>query len=297
MVGSSISIGFVAKILSGIYRFFLGGYIDRKYIEPLYEKSHSKHQFETGIGRSWIKIHKDLEVSFQMSTRFCKSPSKIAIRNNSKTVLEEVVLVVEAEGYFDGNFKDEYYTAEQKLVFCNVDSSPKVKNLTDIPPIDFWTLENGNVIYSYQDFSITTASMRRDGKTEAIQQKKKLFSFCQSNFLNDLFKGNWQEKSGKYYNIRYINEAKQDLGIKIYGDLNPPPKFVTMKEYLSVNIFLRKYWELSSFLNRVRCNILLQNRIISVRFWILVALGRHSEDEDGNLKFDNYSLFNKLPHF
>ena len=103
--------------------------------------------------------------------------------------------------------------------------------------------------------------------------------------------------SGKYYNIRYTNEAKLDLKKKIYGDLNPLHRFVTMEEYLSVNIFLRKYWELSSFLNRVRCNLLLQDRIISVRFWILVALGRHSEDEDGNLKFDNYTLFDKLPHF
>ena len=296
MVGSSIGIGFVPKILSGIYRFFLGGYIDRKYIKPLYEKSHSKHQLETGIGRSWIEIHKDLEVSFQMSTRFCKSPSKIAIRNNSKTVMEEIVLLIEAEGYFDGNFKDQYYTVEQRLVFSNVGYSPKVKSLADIPPIDFWTLENGNVIFSYQDFSISIVSIHRDGKTETIQQKKKLFSFCKSNFLDDLFKGNWQEKSGKYYNIGYINDAKRDLGMKIYCDLNPSPKFVTMEEYLSVNIFIRKYWELSSFLNRVRCNILLQNRIISARFWILVALGRYSEDEDGNLKFDNYSLFNKLPH-
>ena len=262
---------------------------------PLYKRAHAEYQFRTSIERSWIEIYEDIEVSFQMSTRFCESPSKVAIRNNSEIVLEEIVLQVEAEGYFNGNFKDEYYTAQQRLGFFNVDSNPKVKSLSDIPPIDFWTLENGNVIFSYQDFSISIISLYRDGKAKTIQRKKKLLPFFKSNYLDDLFKGHWQEKSGRYYNIEYINKAKLDLKMKIYSDLNPPPKLVAMKEYLQINMFLRKYWELSSYLNKIRCYLLLQDSLVSAHFWILVALGRHSEGQDGRLKFDSYSLL-KLPH-
>lgn len=285
------SIRLIPKGIGLIYQFFLGKYIDKKYIIPMYTKAHSEYQFRTSVGQYWIRIYQELEISFQMSTRFCESSSKIAIRSNSDRILEEIVLLVEAAGYFDGNFKDEYYTAQQMLVFHNVGFSPKIKSLPDIPPIDFWTLENGNVIFSYQDFSICIVSISQDGKSETIQHKEKMLYLYKSNYLDDLYKGNWQEKSGKYYNIEYINKAKLNLKMKIYGDLNPPPKLVTMEEYLQVNIFLRKYWEVSSFFNRIRCYLLLQDKIISVRFWILVALGRHSEDQDGHLKFDNYSFF------
>jgi hypothetical protein len=141
-----------------------------------------------------------------MSTRFCNVPSKIAIKNNSEAILDEIVLLIEAEGYFDGNFKDEYYTAQQTLVFHNVSSSPMIKCLPDIPPIDFWTLENGNVIFSYKDFSVCIVSISQNKTAEVLQHKRKLCSFCKSNYLDDLFKGNWQEKSGKYYNIEYIKD-------------------------------------------------------------------------------------------
>lgn len=47
--------------------------------------------------------------------------------------------------------------------------------------------------------------------------------------------------------------------------------------------------------DKIRCYLLLQDSLVSAHFWILVALGRHSEGQDGRLKFDSYSLL-KLPH-
>ena len=287
----SLIVRFIPGILSFVYQFFIGKYIERKYIITMYNKAHADYTSRIAVGQHWISIYQDLEVSFQMSTRFCENPSKIAIRNNSQTIFEEVVLLVEAEGYFDGGFKNEYYTAQQTLLFRNVGFSPTIKFLTDIPPIDFWTLDNGNVIFSYEDFSICLVSVTERGQTEIIRHKNKLFSCCKSNYLDDLSKRNWQEKAGRYYNIAYINEAKLDLSERIDSDLNPPSTLVTMEEYLKINVFLRKYWEFSRFLNNIRCYCLLQDKLISARFWILLMLGRHSEDEDGRLKFDRYSLF------
>jgi hypothetical protein len=168
MERSFLTVRFVTKIFSLIYQFFFKKFIDRKYIMLLYKRFHSKYRFRTSVGKYWIEIYQNLEISFQMSTCFCEIPSKIAIKNNSETILDKVVLLVEAEGYFDGNFKDEYYTAQQTLVFHNVSSSPKIKCLPDIPPIDFWTLENGNDIFSYHDFSVSIVSISQSKTTVVL---------------------------------------------------------------------------------------------------------------------------------
>jgi hypothetical protein len=117
MTSSFPLVRFIPNILSFVYQFFLDKYINRKYILPMYNKSHADYTSRTSIGQYWVGTYQDLELFFQMSTRFCKQPSKIAIRNSSETIFEEVVLLVKAEEYFDGNFKNEYYTAQQKLVF------------------------------------------------------------------------------------------------------------------------------------------------------------------------------------
>jgi hypothetical protein len=291
MKASFLTIKFIPKILSLVYQFFLGKYIERKYIMPMYIQADAEYKSRNSVGQHWIRTSQDLEISIQMSTRFCENPSKIAIRNNSETIFEKVVLLVEAEGYFDGCLKNEYYTAEKRLVFTNVCTSPRIKDLTDIPPIDFWILDNGNVIFSYQNLYISIVAIKKKGQSETIQHKQKILSCCQSNYLDDLLKDNWQEKAGRYYNIGYINRAKLDLKTKIWSDFNPPPRFVTSQEYSKINIFLRKYWKLSKLLNDIRCYLLLQDKLISARFWILVMLGRNSEDENGYLKFEKYYLF------
>lgn len=97
----------VQAFLRGIgllYQFFLEKYIDRKYILPIYRQADSINRQRTSLGQSWIPIYEDLEVSFQMSTRFCEEPSKIAVRSNAKTSVDEIIICVEAAGYFDGNF-------------------------------------------------------------------------------------------------------------------------------------------------------------------------------------------------
>ncbi|EDX85201.1 hypothetical protein S7335_2900 [Synechococcus sp. PCC 7335] len=268
---------------------YINKHIDQKHIMPLYEEAHAEYRRRTSLGSSWMKIHEDLEVSLEIPTRFCESTPKIAIRTHSEKVFETVELLVDAEGVFDGIQK--YNTVEERLIFRDVGFNSRCSPLSVVPPIDCWALENGNLIFSYQALSITIVSLCRDGNTEAIQQRITPILLCRSNYLDDLLKGNWQKKFGKTYNIGDINEAKEKLRRKIHSDLNPPPNWVTNEEYLQNSLILRKYWKISSFFNEVRCNLLLQNRILSARFWVLVALGRLSEDQYGRLKFDKYSLF------
>lgn len=287
MKGIFIPIRFIQPITNFLSQLFLRKYIkvfEEKYILPMYVQSHSNYKLKTYLGRYWHSISNNLEVSFQMSTRFCGEPSKIEIRNNSDKSVDKVIILVEAEGCFDGSFRNEYYTKEQELVFHNIGSSPKIKYLNDIPIIDFWVLGNGNTIFSYKDFSICNISVVESGIKKVIQNKNKIIFSCQSRYLEDLYENNWQEKNGEYFHIGYINEAKFAMKRRIWSDWNSPPIWTTKKKY---------FWKFWKTINDLHCKFLLQDKMISIRFWLLVILNRHREDSDGYLKFDQYSLFLK----
>jgi hypothetical protein len=283
----------IPKILSSYGKSIFCKYIDRKYILPMYEKAHSVYKKNISLGRSWIPVYKNLEISFQMSTRLCSEPSRIAIRNSQDDSISDVVLLVETEGYFDASFRDDNYVAQQKLTFEKVSSNPKIiKNLFDIPPLDFWWVEDdGGVIFSYQYLSITVISVTERNICQKIDKKIRITPFAQDRFLDDILKGNWREKSGRYFNVGHINQAKIDLREKIENDLKPPCNYITEVEYLKINMLLRAYWRICEKINEVRCYLLLQDKLISARFWILVMLNKHRINEHGYLEFEQYSLF------
>lgn len=291
---SSLLTRFTPKLLIPIYQFLVGKY-EEKYTSPMYDESHKKYKLKTSTGQFWFPIYGNLEVSFQMSPHFCKESSRIAIRNNSEEVLKQVTLFVETENRFDGIFKDEYDKGVQGLVFNDVGLGSQSCSI-DIPPIDCWT-DNGKVFFFYENIYVRIESVVKNENTEIIQYRNRIISFCKGQYLDDLSKGNWQEKNGKYFHIGYINDAKDHLKRKLFGDLNPPPVWLTREEeeeYSETNIVLRNYWKFcslaSGLTNSIRCYFLLQDKIISARFWILVTLKRHSEDADGRLKFDQYTL-------
>lgn len=207
----------------------------------------------------------------------CNKPSKIAIRNNS----DKIIIRVEAEEHFDGDFSNEYYPPEQIVVFYNVDSRIQKTSLDNIPRVDFWLLGNGNPITSFKNLSIYVISVVENGTDKVIQIKDKIFSTCQSCCFSDLCENNWQEKNGKYFHIGYINRSKSHLPLQMWSDWN------------SWLIQTRKENYFWYFINNIRCKFLLQDKMISIRFWILVMLNRPSEDSDGYIKFEQYSLFSK----
>lgn len=285
----------IPRIISSYCQSIFCKYIDRKYILPMYKKAHSVYRKKISFGKySWIPVYKNLEISFQLSTRLCSEPSRIAIRNSQDDSISDVVLLVEAEGYFDDSLRDSNYTAQQNLKFENVNSnSTIIRKLSDIPPLDFWWVEedDGGVIFSYQYLSITVISVTERNICQKIDKKIRITPFAQDRFLDDILKGNWREKSGRYFNVGYINQAKIDLREKIENDLKPPCTYITEVEYLKINMLLRAYWRICEKINEVRCYLLLQDKLISARFWILVMLNKHRINEHGYLEFEQYSLF------
>jgi hypothetical protein len=284
----------IPRIISSYCQSIFCKYIDRKYILPMYKKAHSVYRKKISFGKySWISVYKNLEISFQMSTRLCSEPSKIAIRNSQDDSISDVVLLVEAEGYFDDSLRDGNYTAQQNLKFENVNSnSTIIRKLSDIPPLDFWWIEDDSgVIFSYQYLSITVISVTERNICHKIDKKIRIIPFSQDRFLDDILKGNWREKSGRYFNIGSINQAKLDLKERISSDLAPSFTYLTEAEYLKINVFLRAYWKICEKINEARRYLLLQDKLISARFWILIILDQYRINEGGCIEFDQYSLY------
>jgi hypothetical protein len=206
-------------------------YINKKYVLPLYEKSDSMYKENSFLEHSWIPIYKNLEISLQMSTRFCDKPSRIAIRNSKDDSISEVILLIEAERCFDESFGDENYRVQKRLRFEKVSSNSRIIQNLDIPPLDFWWMGDNKFIFSYQDLSITVISVIEKDICQKIDKKIKNFSFAQHKFFDDVVEGNWKNISGRYYNIGYINHAKRALEERIIHDLKPSRDYIISTEY------------------------------------------------------------------
>jgi hypothetical protein len=235
----------------------------KNFILEMYRESDSFYKNENRLGTNWWSISQDLELSFQFSTRYCNEPSKVAIRNKADNSIDKVVVHIEAERWEDGFHKDECYTREQELTFNSVNSIPKVNSLHNIPKVDLWISEDGKIIRSYENLSIRLISINE----EIINRKIGIHFLTHSQLLDDLYKGNWVEKSGKYYHIGYINVAKNNLKGRIWRDFssNAP---------------------LQGFLK----SLLLQDKILSARFWLLIILKGYKIDDYGYLEFDEYKI-------
>lgn len=216
------------------------------------------------LGNIWIPIYQDLEVSFRWSTCYCKEPSKIAFRSTNNSI-KQVKLCVQAEGCFDGNFRKKYHeTLQQEFTFQEVTTGMKSEYLR-LPKIDFWALENGNVIFSFEKLSMTVVSIAGEKIDKEINLTNAL-SYAKNTFLTDDARENWGEKAGRHYHIGKINDDKYRLKKRIYADY----------EYSSV------------FLKGLRRSLWLRNEVFAVHFWLLVILQKYNFNEDGELEFEQY---------
>jgi hypothetical protein len=226
------SIWLIAKaILTGIAVNFIRKKIAdkvRRRMLPFYQRSDLWHKTQHGFNL-WIKLDNDIEVSFQISTPDDENQSQIAIRNIGKSKVEAVSINVVAEKCFDGVHRDYLYERQERVEITNLSSEMVVKQyLKNIPRVDtrvdIWFEEGtsrNRIIQSYQGLSIHLLSKKKNG----IQKKCNTIIkpiFCDSS-IDDLERGNWVARWGKFYNVRLLNQLKQDFMIKMYFSLNRWP--------------------------------------------------------------------------
>jgi hypothetical protein len=98
-----------------------------------------------------------------MSTCFCEKHSAISVVNKGSVLLDEIKIRIEVKGYFDGIFRNEYCTMEEEVTFGQLDFTArhsKIKILPNIPRIQFWQSENGELMTSFQDINLVLVNYK-----------------------------------------------------------------------------------------------------------------------------------------
>ena len=260
-----------------------------KFISPVYKQSNDKYILDTSIGQYWISIGCGLEASFQFSNNFCNTRSKIAVRNLNPSTIGKATILLETKGYFDGYCKSNLTEKQEVIDFFNLrptadsNNSPLEKDLLQIPMLEVWSLDNGNVKLAYDDLSIKLLIVEIQGLENKVEIEADVIWGVGGKLLTDICRGNYEKRGTDFCHVGLINDAKEKLRIKIYCHFNPPPIYASMIEYLKVNFATRFYWYLQERLKNFMCNILTSEIIINLIFWYQIIIGNCAIEDDGSL--------------
>ncbi|WP_418186512.1 hypothetical protein [Aliarcobacter lanthieri] len=251
MADISIPILFLGKIIE---------YFDKKFFLKYYQYSHSKY-VEHLYNSNWYNIDK-----FGFSYKICleniykndiNDNSFLMIKNNSIEKIENLTIKIVAESIF-GNYIQNIY----------IDSLlPKEKpNIFILNQIPFQELEfyKDSIFQKYNAISIHLISINYNSVNDEFKKLHPMFS----SLIND----RWDRKWDINWNLRYIEEGKEDLRKYIYcrvlnGDI-----------LFSFNI------KKQSIIKTIKYKInkfLTSKYIISSLFWILVWTNKIVINKDG----------------
>jgi hypothetical protein len=259
-----------------------------KFIAPVYNQSHGCYINLHRMGQHWMSIGCELEVSFEFSNNFCKTPSRIAIRNLNNEKIDNATILLETRGCFDGCWNNILIEKQESLEFINLQSRNSIgwclsKNLLQIPPLEIWRLENGNVKFSYDDLKVKLLKITRQGIKKDVDIEMDAIWSIGGKLLTDIHRGNWEKRGSDYYHTGLINEAKYNLTMKIYRHFNPPPVYVRMAEYLQIDLPTRVYWNCKEYVTSNFCDLLMQEKIINIIFWYRIIICQYTINDDGYL--------------
>ncbi|MGB7416066.1 MAG: hypothetical protein WA902_17820, partial [Thermosynechococcaceae cyanobacterium] len=118
--------------------------LDANFRQPFFEDSHAQYEINKVYLELWMELDEDLEYSVYLASKDDDKKSLFAIRNRSDHLLEEVVITITAEQSFDGIFRDEFVSYEDRIILTNIEAGG-VKGKYDIciPLMDFWFVEGG----------------------------------------------------------------------------------------------------------------------------------------------------------
>jgi len=260
-------------------RFLLGWLvekIDRKLFEEHFSESDAVHEAKCALGNRLSPLYENLEFSLKMETPYSNKVSEIAIRNVGEKLIDRIEVAVEA--------RDSYgILREQHLIFTDLGTKPKGSNLSNIPLVECWALENGSVLTSYDEFYVKVISIEQEGIKRSINNKQKIYSTAPSQYINDIFRKNWIRRWEKNYHIGLINRAKQRFGEGIYGSLNRR-QYITLSEYKKLKLHQSLYIQIHSMITAVISFLITRDKILSFVFWSFLIVKQYRIDYDGNLQ-------------
>lgn len=263
-------------------RFLLGKLvekIDRKLFEEPYSESDAVHEAEHALGNWWLPLYENIELSLKMETPYSnKVPlySEIAIRNVGEKPIDRIEVAVEVRDYRG-------FVREQPLMFTDLGTEPKCRNLTDIPLVECWALEDGSVLTSYDNLYVKVILIKQEGIEKKINKKREIYLTTHSQYVDDIFNKNWTRRWGRNYHTGLINLAKQRFGARIYGSLNRR-QWITLSEYKRLKLHQRLYIQIHSLITDAISFLITRDKILSLVFWFVLIIGQYRIDDDGNLQ-------------
>jgi hypothetical protein len=285
------SLNFIIKSVTSLLTLWLKPIekFNNRFVSPVYKQSNDKYILDTSIGQYWISIGCGLEVSFRFSNNFCNTPSKIAIRNLNSAKIDKITVLLETKGYFDGYYKSNLTEKQEFLEFFDLRSTAESNNISlekdlcQIPLLEVWRLQNGNIKLSYDDLSIKLLTVKTQGTEKTVDIEADVVWGVGGKLLTDIHRGNYEKRGVDFYHVGLINDAKEKLKMKIYCHFNPPPTYVSMATYLQVNLATRFYWSLRERLENFVCNLLTSEKIINLIFWYHIIISQCTIEDDGSL--------------
>jgi len=260
-------------------RFILGRLvekIDKKLFEEHFNESDAVYEAKRALGNWWLPLYENLKFSLKMETPFSNKVSEIAIRNFGEQLIDSIEIAVEVRDCYG-------ILREQHLMFTDLGTEPKGSNLSTIPLVECWALDDGSVLNSYNEFYLQVISIEQEGIKRSIRNRREIPLTAHSQYINDISKKNWSRKWGRNYHIGLINHAKQMFGGRIYGSLNRS-QWIPLSEYKKLKLHQRLYNQIHSLITATISFLITRDKILNFVFWSVLIVKQCRIDYEGNLQ-------------
>lgn len=259
-----IPFNFVGKIASWVWQR-----VTKVLLQKCYIDSHERWSSNHRLGSRWESLGEHLEYSLRLAQPTDPKPQigKVALRSTGETLLNVDVFF---EAYGVG------VKYQEKISLCNIDQTPIVSNLTNIPLQQFLSSPGACINFSVEEIRFRQCIVKL-ASGEALKPFDSLRSFLTHNWiLND----DWSYRWGYWWNCNAIKFAKNELSVYWRWCFGLPR--VRVYSPLATASYRKPFTQ--SVLQGIGW-IMGLSPLVTAQFWLAIWSGLFVMDEDDRLCF------------
>lgn len=234
-----------------------------------YAGSHRKWNSRHQLGSRWKPLGEYLEYSLRLAQPTDHKPhaSKLALRSTGQRLLN-------VDLYFEARGAGIRY--QDKISVCNVDRTPMIWNLINVPTLDFVGGPREEIAFSIEEVELRQCVVRLSSG-EVLPPCNTMRSYLSQNWiLND----EWAYQWGHWWNCNSIKFAKGEIAIywrlcfglprgRVYS-----PYSTSQRRTPVIQILLRGIGRIMAL-----------SPLVTAQFWLAIWLGLYVMDRDDRLSF------------
>lgn len=176
--------------------------VTRVLLYKTYVGSHRKWSSRHQLGSRWVPLGDHLEYSLRLAQPTDRKPhvSKLALRSTSQR-LENVDFYFEARGAG--------IRYQDKISACNVDRTPMIWNLINVPVLNFLGDLREEIAFSVEEVELRQCVVRLSSGETLPPCNSMRANLSQNWLLND----EWRYQWGHWWNCNAIKFAKGEIAI------------------------------------------------------------------------------------